>query len=184
MTVRGRVSASAFAVLALTTSSNSVGCWTGRSAGFAPARIRAAYTPRGVVHEPEARSVADQAAGRGELAERVDGRDPVAGRQPGHLLPARVVERIRADHAGGDVALAHGRERAVQIAVARRLQHVHLHVDRLRGGGGFFPVGLGDRRAGCWSRFNQRGQKFARPRRAAQRQPDRSAVCLDGDFET
>jgi hypothetical protein len=35
----GIVSPSAFAVLRLTTSSNLVGCWTGRSAGFAPFRI-------------------------------------------------------------------------------------------------------------------------------------------------
>jgi hypothetical protein len=35
----GTVSASALAVLRLMTSSNLVGCWTGRSAGLAPLRI-------------------------------------------------------------------------------------------------------------------------------------------------
>src|SRR5215469_13734649 len=40
-TVRPRASA----VLRLTTSSNVVGCWTGRSAGFSPLRIRPMYTP-------------------------------------------------------------------------------------------------------------------------------------------
>ena len=35
----GTVSPSSFAVLRLTTSSNLVGCWTGRSAGLAPLRI-------------------------------------------------------------------------------------------------------------------------------------------------
>jgi len=35
----GTVSPSALAVLRLTTSSNLVGCWTGKSAGFAPLRI-------------------------------------------------------------------------------------------------------------------------------------------------
>src|SRR5215472_16835712 len=35
----GTVRPSALAVLKLTTSSNIVGCWTGRSAGFTPARI-------------------------------------------------------------------------------------------------------------------------------------------------
>src|SRR4029077_3960326 len=35
----GTVRPSALAVLRLTTSSNRVGCWTGRSAGFSPLRI-------------------------------------------------------------------------------------------------------------------------------------------------
>ena len=34
---------SAFAVLRLITSSNLVGCWTGRSAGFSPLRMRVTY---------------------------------------------------------------------------------------------------------------------------------------------
>src|SRR6516162_1079835 len=38
--VRGTVRSSVFAVLRLMTSLNLVGCWTGRSAGFAPLRIR------------------------------------------------------------------------------------------------------------------------------------------------
>src|SRR5262249_15570576 len=38
--VSGTVRPSAFAVLRLRISSNLVGCWTGRSAGFSPLRIR------------------------------------------------------------------------------------------------------------------------------------------------
>src|SRR5215468_5748484 len=38
--VSGTVSPSAFAVLRLTTSSNFADCWTGKSAGFSPLRIR------------------------------------------------------------------------------------------------------------------------------------------------
>src|SRR6516165_8397326 len=41
----GTVRPSACAVLRLTTSSNLVGCWTGRSAGFSPERMRPTYTP-------------------------------------------------------------------------------------------------------------------------------------------
>src|SRR6516162_1790854 len=41
--VRGTVRPSVFAVLRLMTSLNLVGCWTGRSAGFAPLRIRSTY---------------------------------------------------------------------------------------------------------------------------------------------
>src|SRR4030095_1221590 len=40
----GIVIRSAFAVFSLTTSSNVVGCSTGRSAGFAPRRILSTYT--------------------------------------------------------------------------------------------------------------------------------------------
>src|SRR5262249_10560542 len=40
--VSGTVSPSAFAVLRLTTSSNFADCWTGKSAGFSPLRIRPA----------------------------------------------------------------------------------------------------------------------------------------------
>src|SRR5215475_13281795 len=39
----GMVRPSAFAVLRLMTSSNLVGCWTGRSLAFAPLRIRSTY---------------------------------------------------------------------------------------------------------------------------------------------
>src|SRR5262249_8177814 len=38
----GIVTPSALAALSLTTVSNAVACWTGRSAGFSPLRIRAA----------------------------------------------------------------------------------------------------------------------------------------------
>jgi hypothetical protein len=41
----GTVRPSASAVLRLTTRSNVVGCWTGRSAGFSSLRILPAYTP-------------------------------------------------------------------------------------------------------------------------------------------
>src|SRR6516162_8777745 len=41
----GIVRPSALAVLRLTTSSNVVGCWTGRSAGLAPLRMRPVYSP-------------------------------------------------------------------------------------------------------------------------------------------
>src|SRR5262249_19222961 len=41
--VGGRSIPSAFAVFRLMTSSNFVGCWTGRSAGLAPFKIRPAY---------------------------------------------------------------------------------------------------------------------------------------------
>src|SRR5215204_6460525 len=41
--VGGIVRASVAAVLRLITSSNSVGCWTGRSAGFAPFKMRWTY---------------------------------------------------------------------------------------------------------------------------------------------
>ena len=41
----GIVRPSALAVLRLTTSSNVVGCWTGRSAGFVPLRMRPVYSP-------------------------------------------------------------------------------------------------------------------------------------------
>src|SRR5262249_31867746 len=43
--VSGMVRPRAFAVLRLITSSNLVGCKTGRSAGFSPLRMRPAYTP-------------------------------------------------------------------------------------------------------------------------------------------
>src|SRR6202011_6113999 len=42
--VAGTTRPSAFAVLRLTTNSNWVGCWTGRSAGFAPLRILSTKT--------------------------------------------------------------------------------------------------------------------------------------------
>src|SRR5437764_1257938 len=41
----GTVRPSAFAVFRLITSSNLVGCWTGRSAGLAPLRIFPTYMP-------------------------------------------------------------------------------------------------------------------------------------------
>src|SRR5215469_4940351 len=41
----GTVRSSAFAVLRLITSSYLVGCWTGRSPGFSPLRMRAVYWP-------------------------------------------------------------------------------------------------------------------------------------------
>ena len=43
--VGGTMSPSALAVLRLTNSSTFVACWTGRSAGFAPARIRPLWMP-------------------------------------------------------------------------------------------------------------------------------------------
>src|SRR6516164_3247796 len=43
--VGGTVRPSVFAVLRLITSSNLVGCKTGRSAGFSPLRMRPVYTP-------------------------------------------------------------------------------------------------------------------------------------------
>src|SRR5262249_46449950 len=43
----GTLRASALAVFMLMTSSTLVACWTGRSAGFSPLRIRPVYTPRG-----------------------------------------------------------------------------------------------------------------------------------------
>src|SRR5207249_4403413 len=42
---RGKVMPSVFAVLRLITSSTFVACWTGKSAGFSPLRMRPAYTP-------------------------------------------------------------------------------------------------------------------------------------------
>src|SRR5260221_2077259 len=41
--VSGTVRPSAFAVLRLMTSSNLVGCWTGRLLGFSPFRMRSTY---------------------------------------------------------------------------------------------------------------------------------------------
>src|SRR5262249_29249319 len=43
--IAGRSSPAALALLRLITSSNAVGCTTGRSAGLVPRRIRPAYTP-------------------------------------------------------------------------------------------------------------------------------------------
>ena len=43
----GTSSPSAFAVFRLMMSSSFAACWTGRSAGFSPQRMRPAYTPTG-----------------------------------------------------------------------------------------------------------------------------------------
>jgi len=48
--VGGTARGSAFAALRLITSSNLVGCKTGRSAGLAPLRIRPAYNPDRLIH--------------------------------------------------------------------------------------------------------------------------------------
>jgi hypothetical protein len=57
------------------TSSNLVGCMTGRSEGFSPFGIRPAVSSRLAVGIGEAYAIADQTAGIGELVPFVDRRD-------------------------------------------------------------------------------------------------------------
>jgi len=77
----GIVSPSALAVFRLITSSNVVGCWTGRSGGLAPLRIFPVYMPIWRPGSREARSIGDQAADRGDFAPRIDLRNGMATRQ-------------------------------------------------------------------------------------------------------
>src|SRR5215813_6158396 len=82
----GTVSPSAFAVLRLIASSNFTVCWTGKSAGFSPLRIR----PRGAAGESKgvgnARAIADQPADLGKLAQIINCRKRVARCQPDELI--------------------------------------------------------------------------------------------------
>jgi hypothetical protein len=75
---------SAFAVLRLKTSSNLVGCTTGRLAGFSPLRMRPA--PDLSVRVGEACSVAGQAGRSDKQTPRIDCWDRVAGRQRDQLI--------------------------------------------------------------------------------------------------
>ena len=88
---------SALAVLRLMTSSNLVGCSTGRSAGFAPLRIlrRSARPPERL---SEAVAVAHQATVGGQLTERINCRNCMACCQCGELPTATGKKRIAADH--------------------------------------------------------------------------------------
>ena len=69
------------AVLRLMTSSNLVGCMTGRSAGFSPLRIAAGIDAGLTIRIGNARSIAHQPAGRGKFAQRIDRGHRMARRQ-------------------------------------------------------------------------------------------------------
>ena len=62
--VFGILSPSALADLRLINNSTFVPCWTGRSRGFSPLRIRAAYTTGRTVSVEEIGAIAHQTAGR------------------------------------------------------------------------------------------------------------------------
>src|SRR5262245_26095618 len=72
----GTTSPSAFAVFMLITSTNLVGCITGRSAGLSPLRMRPIDASL-AIHIPVVGTVAHQATGGGEIAIDEDCRDPM-----------------------------------------------------------------------------------------------------------
>src|SRR5215204_3248692 len=83
--VGGTSRPSALAVLRLRISSTFVDCTTGRSAGFSPLRIRPGVDADLTVGVRKAASVANQAAGCGELAKLVDRGHRMAERQCAEL---------------------------------------------------------------------------------------------------
>src|SRR5215831_13129474 len=93
--VGGTSMPSTLAVCRLMTNSNLVGCMIGRSAGFSPLRTRPTYMP--TWRSAQARSIAHQPSGFGNLTKAEHRRQRVARRQ-GDELGATVEEkRVGAD---------------------------------------------------------------------------------------
>ena len=80
----------------------------------------------------EARSIADQAAGRGEFAPLIDRRNGMACRQRHELLAPAVEERIGADDERAGMQLDEGREGGVDLAFGAGLQDMELQPLRAR----------------------------------------------------
>ena len=90
---------SPLAVLRLMTSSNVVGCSTGKSAGLAPLRNLASVNAGPVISICKIWSIADQAARCGELPQFENCGYRMPHRQCGDLIALHREERIR-DHKG------------------------------------------------------------------------------------
>ena len=85
---------SAFAVLRLITSSNLVGCCTGRSAGFSPLRISAGVDATLPIGIGDAYPVAQQSARHGIFAKLIDGGQPLPFRKSDDPLALRIEVRV------------------------------------------------------------------------------------------
>ena len=96
--VFGILSPSALADLRLINNSTFVPCWTGRSRGFSPLRIRSSVHTGLTVSVEEIRAIAHQTAGRDELTGREDCRHRVADGQCCELLLLTDKKWIAANH--------------------------------------------------------------------------------------
>ena len=112
----GTVRPSALAVLRLITSSNLVGCSTGRSAGGALEDLSGVNSDL-AKDSGEAASVADQAAGRGELAPRVDRRNGMACRQRHELNASAGEERVGADDERAGVQVGRAKMPSISLSL-------------------------------------------------------------------
>jgi hypothetical protein len=90
----GTVRPSASAVLRLTTNSNLVGCWTGRSAGLVALKDLSGVDADLTNRVGEARSIADQTAGRGKSTPVSDRRNSMACSQCHELVASLAEKRI------------------------------------------------------------------------------------------
>src|SRR6516164_2909824 len=111
----GTVRPRALAVLRLTTSSNFVGCWTGRSAGLSPARNSTNIGPGLAPSLGEAASIADQAACLRELAPLIDRRNAMTCGQRHQLIAPTKEELVAADDEHPRLLLGERRQGGLDI---------------------------------------------------------------------
>ena len=107
------------AVLRLITSSNFVGCMTGRSAGFSPLEDPAHVNPHLAKCLAAVGAVADQSAGGDELAPFVHRRQPVARGECHELLTHHLEELMRTVEHRIGVVLHDGREGLLDLTRRR-----------------------------------------------------------------
>src|ERR1700737_982134 len=113
----GMASPSVLAVLRLITSSNLVGCMTGRAGGFAPAMILPALNANLAICVGKVRAIANKATSRDKLAPIVNRRNFVVRRQHNDLMKTADKEWIGTDDER-TAALSKRGENIVDIAFA------------------------------------------------------------------
>src|SRR6516164_4245866 len=123
----GTVRPSALAVLRLTTSSNVVGCWTGRSAGLAPLRIFSDVDADLAMDRRKAGAIADQTASLGVYAPRINRRNRLAYGQCYQLLVMAFEKGISLDDQPVGAQFGEGSEGGADLAFAACLQDRERH---------------------------------------------------------
>ena len=123
---------SAFAVLRLTTSSNFVGCWTGKSAGLAPLRIARSVDAELPVGIGDAHAIAQQSAGDRVFAELIDGRQALPCRERDDPVASCVEKGIGCDHQRPNTVADQGCERGLQIVVGAGFGDYEPQIARAR----------------------------------------------------
>ena len=131
---------SAFAAFRLTTSSNFVGCSTGRSAGLAPFRILSTKTAAAPPDLVDVRAIGDQPAGLDILPELVHGGEPAPGGQLRESPGLREEERGREHEESAGAGVSRRSEGPLDLARVSNLERQQLPPSRPGGGFGRLPV--------------------------------------------